>query len=112
MGEKPNYPILKKFVERLSVQTHGLNFKVVVFGEDDILFAKDIMAVHPRVPMYFQVGNPWVPPTYAPINKINKLQLLDDLAWLAERVCKDPELDRVKVLPQLHALMWGTERCR
>ncbi|MNH42443.1 7-carboxy-7-deazaguanine synthase [compost metagenome] len=59
------------------------------------------------IPFYLQVGNDDLTTTD---NSQLIMHLLDKYHALIDRVMKDEELRDVKVLPQLHALVWGNKR--
>lgn len=74
-------------------------FKVVVGDDTDLAYAKQIRSMYPGAPMYLQplnedVGGGWN-------TSWNKYR------WLAETVKNDLGLRDVRVLPQLHVLLWG-----
>jgi 7-carboxy-7-deazaguanine synthase len=81
------------------------SLKVVVFDEDDFRFAKSIHRRYPRFAFYVQPGN-------ADVNEPGDIskRLLTSLEWLFEKVMGDPDMNEVKVLPQLHALVWHNKR--
>jgi 7-carboxy-7-deazaguanine synthase len=78
------------------------DLKVVVFDADDLAFAKEVHRRHPALPLTLQVGH-WV-------GRDGLQDLLGRLRWLAEAALADPELAEVRVLPQLHVLLWGEAR--
>lgn len=59
------------------------------------------------IPFYLQVGNDDLTTTDNS-RLINRL--LDKYHALIDRVIKDEEFRDIKVLPQLHALVWGNKR--
>ena len=59
------------------------------------------------IPFYLQVGNDDLTATD---NSQLMMNLLDKYRALIDRVMKDEDLRDVKVLPQLHALVWGNKR--
>jgi 7-carboxy-7-deazaguanine synthase len=82
--------------------------KVVIFDEDDLDFLEQILDLVP-VPVYAQVGNPRVD-AEADLSLLRQT-LVERLCWLTDRVLSR-RLYSVRVLPQLHVLMFGTERGR
>ncbi len=62
---------------------------------------------YPSVPFYIQTGNPEV-------SEEDTNKLVSDLLWdyesLIEKVSQREDLNNVRVLPQLHTLVWGNKR--
>jgi len=83
------------------------SLKVVIFDEQDLAFAKDIHKRYEEVPFYVQVGNSLV--NESDNDSLVRL-LLERYEWLIDEVMKDEELLHVRVLPQLHTLVWGNKR--
>ncbi len=84
-----------------------ISLKVVVFNEQDLRFAKEVHKRYPNTPFYLQVGNDDVHGT----NTEDLVQhLLKKYEWLIDQVIADSELNTVRVLPQLHTLVWGNKR--
>jgi 7-carboxy-7-deazaguanine synthase len=81
----------------------SIALKIVVFDEADFAFARDVSARYPRLPMYLQPGNPVHQTT------LDTRALLSRLSWLVDRMRTAQWYD-VRVLPQLHALIWGNKR--
>lgn len=77
--------------------------KVVVFDEQDMDYAGKVRERYASVPLYLQVGN------VDPVTNTNPLRMLEDLerlwGWTLDRRWYD-----VRVLPQIHALVWGNRR--
>lgn len=97
--------LLNKLEARRSSQ--HLSLKVVVFNEEDFTFAKHVHLRYPDVPFYLQVGNDNITSTD---NKLLTHHLLEKYEALIDTVIHDNELNNVKVLPQLHTLIWGNKR--
>ena len=76
--------------------------KVVVFDAADYEYAATVHGRFPEVPLYLQVGNN--------VGSDDSTGLLQRLHWLAERVIGDERLSDVRVLPQMHVLLWGNKR--
>lgn len=96
---------LDSFMEKLTDANASL--KIVVFDETDFKFAEEVHLRYPSVPFYLQVGNDDTTTTddaYLVSNLLKRFEWLIDLA-VASSVMND-----VKVLPQLHALVWGNKR--
>jgi 7-carboxy-7-deazaguanine synthase len=80
----------------------GINFKIVVFDEADLDFARDVHRRYPSIPFYLQVGND--------LEHDDRDSLLQKLDWLSNKALSDPELSGAVVLPQLHVLLYGNRR--
>lgn len=83
------------------------SLKVVIFTPSDLQFAKSIHHRYPDIPFYLQIGNDDVH-TEDQGRLVEKL--LRKYEELVKAVTHDPELNRVRVLPQLHTLIWGNKR--
>lgn len=97
----------EKLCECLDAAQNGpqISLKVVVFDEDDYLFARRVHELHPEVPFYLSVGNP------SPQNgtEADTLDLTRRLEWLLQRAARDGWFGAA-ILPQLHVLLWGNKR--
>ncbi len=78
------------------------DLKIVVFSDADFLFAREVHRRHPAVPCTLQAGNR--------VGRDRRGRLLARLRWLAGRALADPDMADVRVLPQLHVLLWGNRR--
>jgi 7-carboxy-7-deazaguanine synthase len=84
---------------------HGAcSLKVVIFDDTDLAYACTVHERYPHVPLFLQTGNP----------DVNTEQIAEYLLhryeWLIDRVMDDSRLNDVRVLPQLHTLVWGNKR--
>jgi 7-carboxy-7-deazaguanine synthase len=86
---------------------HRVSLKVVVFNQEDYEFAKMVHKRYPSVPFFLQVGNDDV---HTFNNESLLTRLLGKYEDLIELVMEDAEMNNVKVLPQLHTLIWGNKR--
>lgn len=77
--------------------------KVVVFDEPDYLYARDIATRHPGVPFFLQAGNTAVAQDAPPSDTLEVVRML------SERAINDRWYG-VRILPQLHVLLWGNAR--
>ncbi|MFD1179004.1 7-carboxy-7-deazaguanine synthase QueE [Paenibacillus puldeungensis] len=108
-GMDTDWGMLDDIVAKLSSRPHPLSvsLKVVVFDGDDLDYAKRVHIRYPDVAMYLQVGNP-------DVKRMDISQHATDLLHryeaLIEDVVASPDLNNVRVLPQLHALVWGNKR--
>lgn len=83
----------------------NFSLKVVIFNGEDYQYAKVVHTTYPDVPFYLSVGNE-DPYESGDISR----RLLDQLEWLWNLVLHDPEMNDVRVLPQLHTLVWANKR--
>lgn len=108
-GMTTDYTVLSDLFEKLNKRNskQHLSLKIVVFNEEDYEYAKKMHLRYPMIPFYLQVGNDDIETT-------NNLQLISHLLEkyeaLIDKVIVDEELKDVKVLPQLHTLVWGNKR--
>jgi 7-carboxy-7-deazaguanine synthase len=85
--------------------------KIVVFEDDDLAWARRFWWAHPGFPLYLSAGTPYDDGEPALPDAALKQAVEERYRWLCERVARDPALStRVKVLPQLHVLAWGSAR--
>ncbi|WP_027408358.1 7-carboxy-7-deazaguanine synthase QueE [Anoxybacteroides tepidamans] len=108
-GMDTNFTILDEIIKKLTDKGRmsNISLKVVVFDDEDFEYAKNIHERYPAVPFYLQVGNDDVSETD---DLTLRVKLLNQLEWLVEKVVHTPEMNDVRVLPQLHALLWGNKR--
>lgn len=108
-GMETDYRRLTEMIEQLNDRViHGnVSLKVVIFDEKDLNYAKKIHTMYSSVPFYLSVGN-------EDLTMENDVQLaqklLQKLDWLVGKVINDPEFNDARVLPQLHALLWGNKK--
>jgi 7-carboxy-7-deazaguanine synthase len=98
---------LDAMTANLSASRRHFSLKVVVFDELDLEYAATVHRRYPDVPMFVQSGNDNVTEQdgTAVANRLMKRY-----EWLVESVMASRELVRVRVLPQLHAWLWGNKR--
>jgi 7-carboxy-7-deazaguanine synthase len=87
-----------------------VTLKIVVGDEDDYRFARQLAERWPQLPVYLQPCN-YLPPAGAGHEAAGVGVQLDRLHWLVAKVLGD-RWYAVRVLPQLHVLLWGNERGR
>ena len=104
-GMDTNFSILSDLLGK--VNKSSVSLKVVVFDEDDLTYAKKVHKEYPDVAFYVQVGND---DTTTEDDEKLVNQLLGKYEWLIDQVMKDDEMNNVRVLPQLHTLVWGNKR--
>jgi 7-carboxy-7-deazaguanine synthase len=83
--------------------------KIVVFDDADYAYARSVHRRYPDLPLYLQVGNPDPPAADGGGTGIDVAGSLARLRWLMDRVCSD-RWHEARVLPQLHALVFGNAR--
>lgn len=81
------------------------NLKVVVFDDKDFEYAKQVHQKYIIFPFYLQTGN-------SNVTEPGDIsgRLLSKLDWLFQKVLDDTEMNAVRVLPQLHTLIWHNKR--
>ncbi|WP_416825562.1 7-carboxy-7-deazaguanine synthase QueE [Ectobacillus polymachus] len=99
-----DFSSLDMIVERL--KHRNMSLKVVVFDKNDFLYARKIHEQYPDVPFFLQVGNEDV---HTENREALVFSLLKRYEWLVTQVMES-DMNDVKVLPQLHALVWGNKR--
>ncbi|NTF33932.1 7-carboxy-7-deazaguanine synthase QueE [Rhizobium skierniewicense] len=86
-----------------------LALKIVVFDDADFAYARDAHQRYPHLPVYLQPGNHTPPPPDDDHATVDIDGVMDRMLWLVEKVSADQWFD-VRVLPQLHVLLWGNKR--
>lgn len=77
--------------------------KIVIFDEDDYVFARKTAARYPMLPLYLQPGN------HQPNGDFDLDAVMERMRWLIERTKQDEWFD-ITILPQLHTIIWGNKR--
>ena len=128
MGETFNESLFEQYVdslitpdlpyERFKRQQSGSDtffpqtcLKIVVFDEQDFAFARHVWSYCPDASLFLSLGNKWLPEGGVHGDTHVKY-LLDHYRNLAEKLYRDPVLNRARFLPQLHALVWSNEKGR
>jgi 7-carboxy-7-deazaguanine synthase len=83
--------------------------KIVIFDEADYLWARDVAARHPKLPVYLQPGNHTPPPPEDDTALVDQEGVDARMRWLVDRVMDDKWYE-ARVLPQLHVMLWGNKR--
>lgn len=83
-----------------------IHLKIVIFDEEDFVYARYVAERYPGIPLYLQIGN-HTPPHIA--QEVDISGIMHRMNWLVERVVAEKWYD-VTVLPQLHVLLWGNKR--
>ena len=105
-GMETNFEMLDSIVAILS-EVGNATIKVVVFDDKDFEFAIKIHDQYRELPFYLQVGNDDITTVD---NDLLTRKLLQKYEWLINKVMRSPQMNDVRVLPQLHALVWGNKR--
>lgn len=108
-GMTTNWEVLDAILNRLREKNRHqkASLKVVIFDDDDLKYAETIHHRYPEVSFFLQVGNDDLKEGNAGDLAV---MLLKKYEWLVEQVMKSEVLNRVRVLPQVHALLWGNKR--
>jgi len=112
ISPKPPSSLMKTDFEKLDIYMQNLidsnaSLKVVVFDDEDFTYAEMIHQRYPTVPFFLQVGNDDV---LTIDDQALVSSLLKRFEWLIDRSMKSTIMNDAKVLPQLHALIWGNKR--
>lgn len=91
----------------IKAQSVNTVMKIVVFDEEDYLWAKEVAENYEQFACYLQPGN-HTPPT-SDDETIDMDGIYTRYEWLVERSLSDQWFN-VKILPQLHVLLWGNKR--
>ncbi|MCU5359419.1 7-carboxy-7-deazaguanine synthase QueE, partial [Bacillus cereus] len=99
---KTDFIMLDSIIRKL--ERKDISLKVVVFEDYDFEYAVKVHKRYPHVPFFLQVGN-------------DDTKTMDDAALiknlllkyerLIEKAVQCKEMNDAKILPQLHALVWG-----
>jgi len=103
------YTQLEKLIEDLQLHRVDVNLKIVIFNHRDIEYAETIHMMHPDVPMTLQVGNPNVD-SKQDNHPDDILSLLVSYHGLIERIATMDTMNDVRILPQMHTLLYGNRR--
>ena len=108
-GMTTDFTMLSNILEKLRDRNSNqhISLKIVVFDQEDYAYAKQVHLRYPAIPFYLQVGNDDIT---SMDNARLTSHLLEKYQKLIDQVMVDEELKDVKVLPQLHALIWGNKR--
>ncbi|WP_017380746.1 7-carboxy-7-deazaguanine synthase QueE [Paenisporosarcina sp. TG-14] len=112
ISPKPPSSSMTTDFNKLDTFMHNLkdanaSLKVVVFNDEDFTYAEMIHQRYPTVPFFLQVGNDDV---LTIDDQALVSSLLKRFEWLIDRSMKSTIMNDAKVLPQLHALIWGNKR--
>ena len=112
ISPKPPSSLMKTDFNKLdllmqNLKNSNVSLKVVIFDEEDFGYAEMIHTRYPNVPFFLQVGNDDV---LTIDDQALVSILLKRFEWLIDRSMKSTIMNDAKVLPQLHALIWGNKR--
>ncbi|MFC5703075.1 7-carboxy-7-deazaguanine synthase QueE [Cohnella faecalis] len=106
-GMSTDWDVLDEIVGKLQACGSSFSLKVVVFDETDLRYAAKVHGRYPGVPFFLQSGND-------DVREPDTARLLERLVqryeWLVGEVTMSKEWTDVRVLPQLHAWLWGNKR--
>jgi len=106
---KTNWENLDDIIHQLEANDRlaHTSLKVVIFDKEDLGYAEKVHQRYPKLAFFLQVGND-------DLEEIEPQQLsrhlLNKYEWLIDQVVASSVLNRVRVLPQVHALVWGNKR--
>ncbi|MGX9157810.1 7-carboxy-7-deazaguanine synthase QueE [Priestia megaterium] len=106
---KTNFSVLDDIIETLIKEKRmaHISIKVVVFNDEDFEYAASVHERYPEVPFFVQVGNE----DLTTIDNASLTQeLLKKYEWLIDKAVAAKNMNDVRVLPQVHALVWGNKR--
>ena len=106
-GMTTDWEQLDAIVGRLTEHRRNFSLKVVVFDEADLQYASAVHERYKQVPFYVQAGNDDV---FEQDSAALLGRLIERYKWLVDTVIASAELTNVRVLPQLHAWLWGNKR--
>jgi 7-carboxy-7-deazaguanine synthase len=108
-GMRTDFSQLDEIVRRLTSAdgNRHVSLKVVVFDEVDFDYARSVHRRYPDLPFFLQVGNDDV--TGGDTVELRN-RLLEKYEWLIDKTVAAADMNDVKVLPQLHTLVWGNKR--
>ena len=104
-GMTTDFEKLDIFMNKLSNSNASL--KIVIFDEMDFKFAEEVHLRYPAFPFFLQIGNE---DTATTDDALLVSTLLKRYEWLIDQAMRSPVMNDAKVLPQLHALVWGNKR--
>lgn len=106
-GMMTNWSVLDDIINKLTVGGSLFSLKIVIFDEDDLAYAVRVHRRYPHVPFFVQAGNDDLTERD---NGVMLTKLVTRYEWLIEQVMAREDLTNVRILPQLHAWVWGNKR--
>ena len=104
-GMNTDFDVLTNIIQQLEGHPKTC-LKVVIFDEKDLSFAETVHQKFPQIPFFLQVGNSWLNADDGSLLQ----HMLNRYEWLIDETMKSKVFKNVKVLPQLHAFVWGNKR--
>ncbi|MCT1904881.1 7-carboxy-7-deazaguanine synthase QueE [Oceanobacillus sojae] len=106
---KTNWDKLDDIIHQLKANGRLIHtsLKVVIFDKEDLRYAEKVHQRYPELSFFLQVGNDDL--KEAEPQQLSR-HLLNKYEWLINEVVASTVLNRVRVLPQVHALVWGNKR--
>lgn len=104
-GMSTDFSKLDTFMEKLLNTTASL--KIVIFDELDFEFAETVHQRYTDFPFFLQTGNA---DTTTTDDELLVSTLLNRYEWLVDLTVNSTIMNDVRVLPQLHTLLWGNKR--
>lgn len=88
----------------------GISLKIVVFDEDDYQYARSASLRYSDLPIFLQPGN-HTPPSGddSEGGRVDYEGIYERMRWLVDKVSED-RWYQVRILPQLHVMIWGNRR--
>lgn len=105
-GMDTDFSKLEHIMTRLDQNTE-YNLKVVVFDDTDFEYAKTVHHRYPDIDFYLQVGNPYLDGEHV---EHHTEKLMARYEWLVDKTMLDKNMNNVRVLPQLHTLLWSNKQ--
>lgn len=106
-GMATNWEVLDEIVAKLAGSRNPFSLKVVVFDEQDLAYAAKVHNRYPNAAFFVQTGNDDL---IEGDNGKLASKLIERYEWLIDQVMQREDMTNVRVLPQLHALVWGNKR--
>ncbi|MDP2778902.1 7-carboxy-7-deazaguanine synthase QueE [Devosia sp.] len=85
------------------------SLKLVVFDDNDYVYARNVAARFSHLPIYLQPGNHTPPSPDVGDGHVDMDGVIQRMEWLVDKVTHDQWFE-ARVLPQLHVLLWGNKR--
>lgn len=109
-GMETDFSVLDDIIDQL--RKHGrlesnTCIKIVIFSDDDLAYAENVHRRYPGIPFYLQVGNKDI---FTPDNSELRDNVIRDYEALIDKVVDSSVFNNVRVLPQIHTLIWGNKR--